>query len=1057
MPDDANGTSAVALQRQRDAARRSLLRANTAVALVLLFVLALATAAVWLGWRATRLRDEAQSNQSRAELAEAKARADLWRAYVSEAKATRLGTALERREAALESIHRAAAITSSPELRNEAIATLALPGFQIESSLPFEPSVNKFAFDPALRRCACGLTNGDVVIRSLSDGRELQRLRKSEGGIPQEQSWPAGLVFSPDGRRLSVRYLGGAFAVWDIESRRTVLIHNADKRRWLAADANFSSDGRYVVGPVFAPRDGIAVIEVESGREVAHYAEFNSYRHAAVRPGAPMFAANNGTNVVAINWETGARVEFPFPAGVRRMTWSADGDQLVIGGNLLEVHVWDFAERKRRVFSGHKGDVWDIVLDPGGTRMATSAEDGLTRIWDLRNGRLSGATAESYIRTWGEKDRVGCARPNVGLTVRRLASSPVYDAFRAGTPDGDARTLDISADGVWAVSMLEDRGLLAWNLNVPGEAQWIPIDGIRSACFHPAEPRLFITKKGGPEVRSYSVATNASGPVLQLGEATLLSANSRRRLDRVTLSASGNALAWVELAGGNVFVEKTGDTNRVRMRGTLHSSVAYQSSSARGGGTISLSPDGRWLACGYGDSGADVCDTRTGERVARISRRQGNIQFSPDGRFLVLGENDACRMFRVSDWSLAWHVPYPPSPTFVAAVAFSPDSKMVVVAKSARAAVLIDVATGRELAELESPAPAPIGAARWTPDGQRIVLSTRENQLDVWKPVALQRDLSKLGLGWNSAAPLIATVAPARHAPRASPALIGVGALVTVALVAVVAVLSLRRHRTLIQDFTRTEALAVERERELEGERELGRLKSNFVSMVSHEFRTPLGIIQSSAQILDRYLDRLPPPQRREQLVSITNNVKRMAGLIDEVLLLGKVEAGQMRFAPKPMDLASFCRQFTDEMLSATNRRCPIRLELSGAEFPRANADEDLLRHILGNLISNATKYSPPGSPVNFSVARSNGSAVFIIHDRGIGIPAADQDKLFVAFQRGSNVSEFHGTGLGLTIVKRCVELHGGELAFTSEEEKGTTFTVRIPLFARESEFQSSE
>jgi signal transduction histidine kinase len=126
---------------------------------------------------------------------------------------------------------------------------------------------------------------------------------------------------------------------------------------------------------------------------------------------------------------------------------------------------------------------------------------------------------------------------------------------------------------------------------------------------------------------------------------------------------------------------------------------------------------------------------------------------------------------------------------------------------------------------------------------------------------------------------------------------------------------------------------------------------------------------------------------------------------------------------------------------------CSIRLVLPTQDLPPAHADEDLLRHILGNLISNAAKYSPQGSEVEFAVSRISATAVFTVRDYGIGIPAADRDKLFVAFQRASNVQNFHGTGLGLTIVKRCVELHGGEVSFTSEEGKGTTFMVRIPVF----------
>ena len=110
-------------------------------------------------------------------------------------------------------------------------------------------------------------------------------------------------------------------------------------------------------------------------------------------------------------------------------------------------------------------------------------------------------------------------------------------------------------------------------------------------------------------------------------------------------------------------------------------------------------------------------------------------------------------------------------------------------------------------------------------------------------------------------------------------------------------------------------------------------------------------------------------------------------------------------------------------------------------------ADESLLRHIFSNLLANAVKYSAEGSEVEFTVKRDGAHAVFTVQDRGIGIPEADHPRLFEAFHRGSNVGQISGTGLGLMIVKRCVDLHRGEISFVSKEGQGTTFTVRLPLF----------
>jgi len=229
-------------------------------------------------------------------------------------------------------------------------------------------------------------------------------------------------------------------------------------------------------------------------------------------------------------------------------------------------------------------------------------------------------------------------------------------------------------------------------------------------------------------------------------------------------------------------------------------------------------------------------------------------------------------------------------------------------------------------------------------------------------------------------------------------------------------------------------------------EKELSQLKSNFISMVSHEIRTPLALILSSSEILSRYHDRLAPEKRTEHLKAIDSAVQRMGALMEDVLLFSKAEAGRMEFNPARMELAPFCSQLVDEILSTTARRCPIELTVTGVAEP-ARADEALVRHILGNLLTNAVKYSAAGTPVALSVSRSEGEVVFEVEDHGIGIPEADRARLFIPFHRGKNAANIVGTGLGLVIVRRCVERHGGKFNIVSSEGKGTTATVRLPVF----------
>ena len=250
------------------------------------------------------------------------------------------------------------------------------------------------------------------------------------------------------------------------------------------------------------------------------------------------------------------------------------------------------------------------------------------------------------------------------------------------------------------------------------------------------------------------------------------------------------------------------------------------------------------------------------------------------------------------------------------------------------------------------------------------------------------------------------------------------------------------------RDISERVALEEQLRSSLDAERDLNELKTNFVNMISHEFRTPLGIIMSSTEILTKYFDRLPPELRNEHLNNVVVATRRMGVMMEEVLLLARVDAGSEFCKPEPLELASFCRQLATDVDLANSRKSPIVVSSSIVD-EQACADPTLLRHIFTNLMNNAVKFSPDGSPVKLDVQRHGDDAVFVVSDQGMGIPPKDMAALFTAFHRGSNTSETSGTGLGLVIVKRCVTLHSGCIEVSSELRKGTTFTVGLPLFAR--------
>ncbi len=232
---------------------------------------------------------------------------------------------------------------------------------------------------------------------------------------------------------------------------------------------------------------------------------------------------------------------------------------------------------------------------------------------------------------------------------------------------------------------------------------------------------------------------------------------------------------------------------------------------------------------------------------------------------------------------------------------------------------------------------------------------------------------------------------------------------------------------------------------ELEKERELNELKSRFISMASHEFRTPLTIIFSSSEVMRLYSERLTEDRKMEHLERIQRAVVHMTGLMDDVLMMGKMEADRMPFEPVLMDLEKVCYEMIQEMSLTLKSQHELRFE-SSSLCNSAMVDMKLLRQIINNIVMNAVKYSPNESRVEVTLECEEDVAVIAVRDHGIGIPEADQARLFDSFYRGSNTQEIPGTGLGLAIAKSSVEMHGGLIYFTSEVGKGTTFTIELPL-----------
>ena len=232
--------------------------------------------------------------------------------------------------------------------------------------------------------------------------------------------------------------------------------------------------------------------------------------------------------------------------------------------------------------------------------------------------------------------------------------------------------------------------------------------------------------------------------------------------------------------------------------------------------------------------------------------------------------------------------------------------------------------------------------------------------------------------------------------------------------------------------------------RSLEKEKELNELKSKFVTIASHEFRTPLSTVLSSASLIQKYKDKNDLDKVDKHIQRIKSSVNHLTIILNDFLSLGKLEEGKVDIQKEIINLDDFMAEISEEVRAFLKVGQEINIHCE-KETNQIHSDERILRNIMFNLISNASKYSEPDKTIFLTCSRSQNEMVFSVRDEGIGIPKEDHKHLFDRFFRASNAGNIQGTGLGLNIVKRYVDLLNGKIEFKSESGKGTIFIVTIP------------
>ncbi|WP_236975510.1 PAS domain-containing sensor histidine kinase [Membranihabitans maritimus] len=253
---------------------------------------------------------------------------------------------------------------------------------------------------------------------------------------------------------------------------------------------------------------------------------------------------------------------------------------------------------------------------------------------------------------------------------------------------------------------------------------------------------------------------------------------------------------------------------------------------------------------------------------------------------------------------------------------------------------------------------------------------------------------------------------------------------------------------TIVNQLLETNKKLQQRETELElaldKEKELSELKSRFVSMASHEFRTPLSTIMSSAALLSRYKLEAEQEKRERHVNRIKSSVVNLTGILNDFLSLSKLEEGKIALKISKIDPEELLKDTLEDIQGYLKKNQKFEIKIIG-ENGYVDSDRNILKNVLFNVLTNAIKYSEEGSGIECTIIFSKASFSIKVKDQGIGIPEEEQKYLFDRFFRASNVETIQGTGLGLNIVKQYVELLSGDIKFESRLGEGTTIDIKFP------------
>jgi len=1041
---------------RRAAMRRELLRANTAMAVVALAALGLALVAMFAGFRAAR-------NLRRAEAAEAESLERLRNAYTAQARAMRASAEAGGLSGALIAISNAVAIQPSADLRSEATACLALCDLSEEGPLTPSPrDMARFVMDSTLRHFAVSDANGAVAIYNMGDGKLAGTLQPAALGPGMRMS-VGEICFSPDGRLMAERFDGGAVVVWDWAATRPLVARGAARTNGMASGAAtltglaFSTDSKSLFYADEEEGGRISMIDVASGGKTA----------SGINPQGKLFRISADLKKLAL--ATANRVDvLTYPGGeklrslthearVAMLDWSSNGEKLAVSTDEGAVYIWEPARDAHWHVSGHSERCMRMSFSPDGSLLFASSRDGTTRLWETARGQLL-ATGEGMAHTFSQDGRrIGFWRPWQGFGVWRIESESPYSLHPCDKSEGPLFSLDLSTSGRWCVAT-QNKGFHVWDLTNGSDAYFAMSD-VWCVRVAPDEKSLYVCGRGGIDV--WPLGTNDQAVrYVRHSDSRKIPLPDGRGARAIALSMDGHWAA-VELSDERFFRMDLPDaTNVVALKGRWRTVNFKGPASPTGAGRFAISPDGRWIVTGYSfDTGDDpkIWDGQTGECARTLPVGTSVVCFSTDGQWLGLGGMDRYSFCSVGDWKMQSSFPRDEPSITHGSLAFMPGS-MAAIARTRQTVQLRDWRADERIDDLTPPLAQSVNALRVSLDGSTLVTATASDMVEVWRLNDLHRHLAAMSLDWGAGA------LPSRSAASAASSVGGwqltfLASLAGFAVVAALALHTLRRHRMAIERFAVAEAEAAQRNRELDvAKAELMHSQKmqalgTLAAGIAHDFNNLLSVVRMSNKLIGRHANG-------------DAEVQDHVADIEKAVLQGKSVVGSMLGYARGNDDAAGATDINAVVEDAVSllsreflRGIALTLELA-REAPMARVGRGPLEQILLNLLVNASEAmqgegrlkivvrARKGLPNHSYILRPRISEEYIemsVIDSGPGIAPEIRDRLFEPFFTTKRTGAKAGTGLGLSLVYSIAEQRELGLSVESEPGRGAAFSLVLP------------